>query len=485
MSLGEGMRLGPYEIVELLGKGGMGAVYRARDPRLGREVAIKVLPDDIAANRERLQRFEQEAQAVAALNHPNIVTVHDVGSHDGTPYVVTELLEGENLREVLTRRTPTQRQVLGWAVQTVQGLAAAHHKGIVHRDLKPENLFLTTDGRVMILDFGLAKLAGPTAIDSDAETKSRHTKPGLLMGTVAYMSPEQAQARPVDARGDIFSFGVVLCEMLARKHPFHRDTLAATFDAILNEDPLDLASVDRAVPPALSGIVHRCLEKIQEDRFQGAHDLALSLEAVLAAPTGAASLQEVEERSPYPGLSNITEKDSAFFFGREAEVKALWERIRAHRLLAVIGPSGAGKTSFVRAGVIPARPAGWSAVCATLGARPELGLAHALTPELAGDAEAITDLLQDFAEVTESGESERVVSAVRRWSGRRSRKARCRLQSIRLRHPANTSSGIHTFTASRRRGDFGRTGSSSRVRSWMRESRSSRRGCFRCCSGGD
>jgi serine/threonine protein kinase len=183
----------------------MGEVYRAWDPRLGRDVAIKVLPEEVAAP-DRLRRFEQEARAVAALNHPHIVTIHDVGTHEGTPYIVTELLEGENLREVLLRRSPTQRQVLGWAVQTAQGLAAAHQKAIVHRDLKPENLFLTTDGRMKILDFGLAKLAGRAALDTEAVTESGPTRPGLLMGTVPYLSPEQVQARPVDARSDIFLF---------------------------------------------------------------------------------------------------------------------------------------------------------------------------------------------------------------------------------------------------------------------------------------
>src|SRR5512139_2643300 len=226
MPVWAGTHLGPYEVVVLLGKGGMGEVYRARDPRLGRDVALKVLHDDVASDPERLKRFELEARAVAALNHPHILTVHDVGSHGGAPYVVSELLEGESLREVLSRRSPTHRQVLAWAVQAAQGLAAAHQKGIVHRDLKPENLFLTTDGRIKILDFGLAKQSAPSP-QSEELTASSPTQPGVVMGTVAYMSPEQAQARPVDARSDLFSFGVVLYELLARKHPFRRETLAA------------------------------------------------------------------------------------------------------------------------------------------------------------------------------------------------------------------------------------------------------------------
>jgi len=391
MTLSAGTRLGPYEVAELLGAGGMGAVYRARDPRLGRDIAIKVLPDDIAADPDRLRRFELEAKAVAALNHPHILTVHDVGTHEGTPYVVTELLEGETLREVLTRRSPTQRQVLSWGVQTAQGLAAAHRKGIVHRDLKPENLFLTTEGRMKILDFGLAKLTA-AAIDREEVTESNPSRPGVLMGTVAYMSPEQVQARPVDARSDLFSFGVVLYEMLARRHPFRHDTVAATLSAILQETPSQLTLVDASIPPAVDGIVRRCLEKGREERFQGAHDLSLALEAVLAAPTGSAFLQEVEERSPYPGLSSFTEKEAGVFFGRESEVKALWDRIRGRRLLAVIGPSGVGKTSFLRAGVLPSRSEGWTALVCTPGTTPFRGLGQALGPALAGDAEALGQL---------------------------------------------------------------------------------------------
>jgi len=389
MSLSPHARLGPYEVVELLGSGGMGEVYRARDPRLRRDVAVKVLPREFARDAARLRRFEQEARAVAALNHPYILTVFDVGEHDGTPYVVTELLEGETLREVLTRRSPTRRQILTFAVQAARGLTAAHQKGIVHRDIKPENLFVTTDGRVKILDFGLARVASTVAADSAETTQEDLTRPGMLLGTVAYMSPEQVEASAVDSRSDLFSFGVVLYELLSRTHPFRRDTVTATLTAILHETPPAPSSIERGISPALDGIVRRCLEKKREERFASAHELAEALEAVLKAPAGAASLAEVEERSPYPGLQSFTEKDAAVFFGREAEVKALWQRLQGRRLLAVIGPSGAGKTSFVRAGVVASKPEGWGVIACKPGAAPLRSLGQALGPALAGDAEAL------------------------------------------------------------------------------------------------
>ena len=371
----------------------MGEVYRARDPRIGREVAIKVLPDAVATDPDRLRRFEREARAAGGLNHPHILTVYDVGTHDGTPYVVTELLEGETLREVLVHRTPTARQVLGWSVQIAQGLAAAHRKGIVHRDLKPENLFLTTDGRIKILDFGLAKLESKAEAESAAATASGATRPGVLLGTVAYMSPEQVRAEGVDHRSDLFSFGVVLYELLAREHPFRRETVTATLTAILHDPAGELAKKQAGIPPGVERIVERCLDKKRDERFQSAQDLAAALEAVLQGGSAAAALSEVAERSPYPGLSSFTEEDAEHFFGRESEVKALWGKLREQRLLAVIGPSGAGKTSFVRAGLVASRPEGWAAIVCTPGPAPFRALFQALGPELAGDPEALRKLV--------------------------------------------------------------------------------------------
>ena len=270
MSLSHGARLGPYEIIAAIGAGGMGEVYKARDTRLGRTVAIKVLPSGAAADPERRRRFEQEARAVAALNHPNILTVFDVGTYQTadvttaassagaagagaaatpTPYVVMELLQGETLREMVSRRSPTQRQVIASAVQVAQGLDAAHAKGIVHRDLKPENLFITRRGLVKILDFGLAKLrpAQPRPEEMlQASTGMMVTEAGAIIGTVPYMSPEQAQGEPVDARTDIFSFGAVLYEMVTGRRAFDGDTPVSILSAILKKVPQPRALSSRA-----------------------------------------------------------------------------------------------------------------------------------------------------------------------------------------------------------------------------------------------
>jgi WD40 repeat protein len=282
MTLQPGTRLGPYEILAPLGAGGMGEVYRARDERLRRDVAVKVLPASYSADPDRLRRFEQEAQAAGALNHPNITAVHDLGSHDGSPYIVTELLEGETLRARLAGGALPVRKALDYARQAAAGLAAAHDKGIVHRDLKPENLFVTNDGRVKILDFGLAKLTqrDDRPDQTDLPTATAGTEPGVVMGTLGYMSPEQVKGKPADARSDIFAFGAILYEMLSGQRAFHRDSAAETMSAILREEPPDLSTTNKNVQPGLDRIVRHCMEKSPEERFHSAHDLAFDLGAL-------------------------------------------------------------------------------------------------------------------------------------------------------------------------------------------------------------
>src|SRR5213594_4290999 len=243
MALTSGTRLGPYEIITSLGAGGMGEVYRARDTRLGRDVAIKVLPSSYADNKERLHRFEQEACAAGALNHPNILSIHDIGTHDGSPYVVSELLEGETLRERMGGAAQPQRKAIDYALQVAHGLAAAHEKGIVHRDLKPENVFITKDGRVKILDFGLAKLTEASVALAGAAsllTVPAETQPGMVLGTMGYMAPEQVRGQAADYRADIFAFGAILYEMLSGQRAFRGATAADTISAILDKDPPDL-----------------------------------------------------------------------------------------------------------------------------------------------------------------------------------------------------------------------------------------------------
>src|SRR5262245_33464792 len=260
----------------------MGEVYRARDTRLGRDVAIKVLPANLSADTDRLHRFEQEACAAGALNHPNILLSHHVDTHEGAPYIVSELLEGESLRKRMSGTAMAQRRVIDYACQIAHGLAAAHEKGIVHRDLKPDNIFLTKDERVKILDFGLAKLTQPDGSQSQTEIPTRRvdTNPGVLMGTVGYMSPEQVRGKPVDHRSDIFSFGTILYEMLSGHRAFHGESAADTMSAILKEDPPELSDTNKSISPALERLVNHCLEKNPEARFHSARDVAFALEAL-------------------------------------------------------------------------------------------------------------------------------------------------------------------------------------------------------------
>jgi Tol biopolymer transport system component len=299
MSLTSGTKLGPYEIVAPLGAGGMGEVYRARDSRLKREVAIKVLPQAFSLDADRLRRFEQEALATAALNHPNILAVFDLGTTGGSPYVVSELLEGETLRDRLRGGAIAVRKTLEYALQIAHGLAAAHEKGIIHRDLKPENLFVTKDGRVKILDFGLAKLTQPESGDhTSLPTMTHATEAGVVLGTAGYMSPEQVRGMAVDARSDIFSFGAILYEMISGKRAFHRETSADTMSAILKEDPPDLAETNRNVSPALERIVQHCLEKSPEQRFHSASDIAFDLEHLSGVSGTTAKVMPVAGAQP-------------------------------------------------------------------------------------------------------------------------------------------------------------------------------------------
>jgi len=293
--LAPGAKLGPYLIRSLIGSGGMGEVYRARDTELKREVAIKVLPEFWSRDPERLHRFELEAQAAAALNHPNIISIHHVGRHDGSPYIVTELLQGETLRERLRRGPVPLRKTIEYAVQIANGLAAAHDRGIVHRDLKPENLFVTKDGRVKILDFGLARLVPSKEASGEELTVTQRTGSGVVLGTAGYMSPEQVRGKTVDHRADIFAFGTILYEMVTGRQPFRKSTSAETMTAILNEEPPSISQITPAASPGMQRVVHRCLEKDPEQRFHSAHDLAFALDALadstITTPSGSHAKQ--------------------------------------------------------------------------------------------------------------------------------------------------------------------------------------------------
>ncbi len=312
MTLTSGTRLGPYEILGLLGVGGMGEVYRARDTRLEREVAVKVLPAAFSRDPDRLRRFEQEARAAGTLNHPNILTIHDIGTHEGAPFVVSELLQGETLRQRLEGGAIPSRKTIDYALQAARGLAAAHQKGIVHRDLKPENLFLTTDDRLKILDFGLAKLIQPeppSGDTADAVTVAALTEPGMVMGTAGYMSPEQVRGRPVDHRADLFAFGAILYEMLTGRRAFAGASAVEAMHAILKEDPTERSSTPAELPPALERVVRHCLEKSPEQRFQSAQDLGFALEAASgltsATAIAPAAVVPAPKRRLWPALAGV------------------------------------------------------------------------------------------------------------------------------------------------------------------------------------
>src|SRR5215813_1080345 len=350
MIITPGTRFNHYEVISQLGAGGMGEVYLAEDPRLGRQVAIKLLPAEFARDSDRLRRFEQEARATSALNHPNILTVYDIGAHEGSPYIVAELLEGEELSELIKQGAIAPRKAIDYARQIAEGLAAAHAKGVVHRDLKPENLFVTNDGRVKILDFGLAKLRPQQfGVDKDAPTQKRITDPGVIMGTVGYMSPEQVRGQETDHRSDIFAFGVILYEMLTGQRTFHGDTAIEVMNAILKEEPPEFSESKDQISPQLEMIVRRCLEKQPERRFQSALDLGFALEA-LSTP----SSSRLQTAAVAPALTE--RMGAARSYGRE---RSIWLAVTVLLALAALGAAWAyfsrqpAKNSALRLTIIP------------------------------------------------------------------------------------------------------------------------------------
>ncbi len=306
MTLAAGTRLGSFEIVAPIGAGGMGEVYRAKDAKLGREIAIKVLPEAVASDAERRQRFEQEARSASALNHPNILTIYDIGEADGTVYIAMELVEGKTLRELVASGEPVPtKKLLDVAVQTAEGLAKAHSAGIVHRDLKPENLMVSKDGFVKILDFGLAKLIEPVAEGASVlpTAAPSPTQPGTVLGTAGYMSPEQASGQPVDFRSDQFSLGTILYEMASGKRAFQRKTGAETLVAIIREEPEPLSQLAPKAPAPVRWIVERCLAKDPEERYASSKDLARDLKSLrdhLSETSASGGLEAAEPAEDAP-----------------------------------------------------------------------------------------------------------------------------------------------------------------------------------------
>jgi serine/threonine protein kinase len=296
MALTPGALLGPYKVQKLLGSGGMGEVYLAHDTRLGRDVALKVLPSAYSADPDRLRRFEQEARAAAALNHPNILAVHDIGTHDGAPYIVSELLQGQTLRDMLGHGALVTRKAVEYAIAVATGLAAAHEKGIVHRDIKPENVFVSGDGRVKILDFGLAKLREPLAGGSDSTRIAGKidTTESVILGTAGYMSPEQVRGQTADHRSDIFSFGAMLYEMVSGARAFQGESTIETLSAILTHDPPELKATNASITPALASVIQHCLEKERDQRFQSARDLAFALGRLSGSSTSGAVVRPID-----------------------------------------------------------------------------------------------------------------------------------------------------------------------------------------------
>ena len=355
MALTSGTKLGPYEIVELLGAGGFGEVYRARDTRLDRGVAIKILPATFSADHDRLRRFEQEARSASALNHPNIITIHELGQDGSTHYIAMELVEGKTLRDLLGSSLLPMRKVIEIAAQVAEGLTKAHEAGIAHRDLKPENLMVSHDGFVKILDFGLAKLGPPSPEQPDLCSTS-HTTPGLILGTVGYMSPEQAGGQPLDFRADQFSFGLVLYEMVTGNRAFQRSTAAETMVAILREQAAPIGVQNPDAPAPLCWAIERCLEKEPDKRYASTRDLAREL-AAIRDRFSEKPVKQVETRP-----ANLPVQRTGFV-GRQKEVAAAKELLLRPdvRLVTVTGPGGIGKTRLavqVAGGLVEHFPGG-------------------------------------------------------------------------------------------------------------------------------
>ncbi len=356
MALTPGTKLGPYEIIGPLGAGGMGEVYRARDARLDRSVAIKILPAALSTDHDRLHRFEQEARSASALNHPNIITIHELGQHGSTRYIAMELVEGRTLRDLLVAGSLPMRKAIEIAAQVADGLTKAHEAGIAHRDLKPENLMVSNDGFVKILDFGLAKLTLSDGEGSDLATTMFHTQPGVVLGTVGYMSPEQAGGQQQDFRSDQFSFGVVLYEMVTGKRAFKRETAAETLVAILREQPEPIAMQNREAPAPLCWAIERCLAKEPDKRYVSTRELAREL-AAIRDRFSEKPVKQVETRP-----SNLPAQRTGFV-GREKEIAGAKELLLREdvRLLTVTGPGGIGKTRLavqVASGLIDRFPGG-------------------------------------------------------------------------------------------------------------------------------
>jgi WD40 repeat protein len=412
MGLATARRVGPYEVLAPVGAGGMGEVYRARDTRLGRDVALKLIRDDLAARAPHLERLRHEARVLASLNHPNVATLHGLEVCDGQPVLVMELVEGETLGERLRSGPLPVADALHVAGQIAAGLEAAHERGILHRDLKPSNVRLTPRGEVKLLDFGLARAfqaAAPAgaeaAFPSDQSTGSDASPPS---GTAPYMSPEQVRGEAQDQRTDVWAFGCVLFECLAGRRAFPGATAAESIAAVLS-DPPPWVALAAEVPTSIRRLLERCLEKDPARRLRSLGDARLEIEeALLAFRRSGARRRMAADPSPYPGLRAYEVGDGSRFFGREDEISALWAKLQRHGLRAVIGPSGAGKTSFVRAGVLASRPAGWGGLVCTPGSRPFVGLAEALAPELAGARDGVADLVR-------IDEAPHALAAVSRW----------------------------------------------------------------------